>query len=212
MLLIGRNPVAQDFIVAYSIMVFTAAIARVSFDGVNNAVFNPLNDSSMIGFSILRTGAAFVVPIEEDNHTGCRFDIVICPLATILEPIDAVDAACVFGNDASLDIPALISAPRYKTGAPFYARSETVPAPVGFTAYIIKLNDRMLVIEVLAGIIAKVVEHRFVLHVMPVDDVVIALSHHAVLVNIRNAVIAVLLLKAVLQIVVRIKVLDDLFI
>ena len=39
---------------------------------------------------------------------------------------------------------------------------------------------------------------------MPVDDVVVALSHHAVLVNIRNAVIAVLLLKAVLQIVVRI--------
>ena len=60
----------------------------------------------------------------------------------------------------------------------------------------------MLDIEVLAGIIAKVVEHRFVLHVMPVDNVVIALSHHAVLVNIRNAVIAVLLLKAVLQIVV----------
>ena len=37
---------------------------------------------------------------------------------------------------------------------------------------------------------------------MPVDDVVVALSHHAVLINIRNAVIAVLLLKAVLQIVV----------
>ena len=139
MLLIGRNPVAKDFIVAYSIMVLTAAIARVSFDGVNNAVFNPLNDSSMIGFSILRTGATLVIPIEEDNHAGCRFDIVIGPLTAILEPVDTVDTACVFGNNASLDIPALIGAPRYKAGAPFYARSETVPAPVGFTTHIAKL-------------------------------------------------------------------------
>ena len=129
MILIGRNPVSQDFVVAYSIMVFTAAIAGVSFYRVDNAVLNPFNDTCMIGLAVLRTGAALIIPIEEDNHTGCRFDIVICPLATVLEPVDAVDASCVFGNNAGFDITALIGAPRYKAGAPLNARAETVPAP-----------------------------------------------------------------------------------
>lgn len=75
-------------------MVFAAAIAGVPFDGVDNAVLNPFNDTGMIGFAVLRAGAAFVIPIEEDDHTGCRFDIVICPLASILEPVDTVDTAC----------------------------------------------------------------------------------------------------------------------
>ena len=65
MILIGRNPIPQDFVVAYSIMVLTAAIARVSFDGVNNAVLNPLNDAGMIGFAVLWAGTALVIPIEE---------------------------------------------------------------------------------------------------------------------------------------------------
>lgn len=64
--LISRNPVAQDFIVAYSIMVFSAAITGVSFDRVDNAVLNPFNDTGMIGLSILWAGTALVVPIEED--------------------------------------------------------------------------------------------------------------------------------------------------
>ena len=127
MILIGRNPVAQDFIISHSIMVFAAAIAGVPFDGVDNAVLNPFNDTGMIGFAVLRAGAALVVPIEEDNHAGCRFYIVICPLATILEPSDAVYAACVLRNDASLDISTLISAPRYKAGAPLHAAAEAVP-------------------------------------------------------------------------------------
>ena len=90
----------------------------------------------------MRAGAAFVIPIEEDDHTWCRFDIVICPLASILEPVDTVDTACIFGNNTSLDIPALIGAPRYKAGAPLNARAETVPAPVGLTAHITKLRQR----------------------------------------------------------------------
>ena len=125
--LISRDTISQDFVVAYSIMVFAAAIARVSFDGVNNAVFNPLNDASMIGFAVLWAGAALVIPIEEDNHTGCRFDIVIGPLASILEPVDAVDTACVLRNNAGVDIAAFVRAPADEAGAPLHAAAEAVP-------------------------------------------------------------------------------------
>lgn len=123
-------------------MVFAAAIAGVPFDGVDNAVLNPFNDTGMIGFAVLRAGTAFVIPIEEDDHTWCRFDIVICPLATIFEPVDSVDTACVFGNYASLDIPALIGAPRDKAGTPLNTGTEPVPAPVGLTSHIAKLRQR----------------------------------------------------------------------
>ena len=104
MLLVGRNPVSQDFIVTNGIMVFAAAIARVSFDRVNNAVLNTLNDARMVGLSVLRSGTAFIIPIEEDNHARSRFDIVIYPLTTILEPLNAIDTACVLRNDAGFDI------------------------------------------------------------------------------------------------------------
>ena len=86
----------------------------------------------MIGFAVLRAGAALVIPIEEDNHTGCRFDIVFCPLATIFEPVDAIYAACVFGNDGTtmgaeikiaagrgsglLFLAAILTLPRAKAG------------------------------------------------------------------------------------------------
>lgn len=107
-------------------MVFTAAIARVSFDRVDNAVLNPFNDTGMIGFSVLRTGAAFVIPIEEDYHTWCRFDIVICPLATILEPVDTVDTACVFGNYSSLDTEKGISDSNTRMFSPTEERSDVI--------------------------------------------------------------------------------------
>ena len=69
-----QRSVSQDFVVAYSIMVFTAAIAGVALNGVDNTVLNPLNDTGMIGFAVLRAGTALVIPIEEDNHTRSRFD------------------------------------------------------------------------------------------------------------------------------------------
>ena len=125
--LISRDTISQDFVVAYSIMVFAAAIARVSFDGVNNAVFNPLNDASMIGFAVLWAGAALVIPIEEDNHTGCRFDIIIRPLPTLPEPLDTVDTAGELGNDTGVDIAAFVCAPADDAGAPLHAAAEAVP-------------------------------------------------------------------------------------
>ena len=139
MLLIGRNPVSQDFIIAHSIVVFSTAIAGVAFDGVDNAVLDPLDDTGMIGFAVLRARAPLIIPIEEDNHTGSRFNVVVGPLASILEPVDAVDAASILRNDASLNITTLIRAPAHKASASFNAAAEPVPAPVRFSADITDL-------------------------------------------------------------------------
>ena len=108
-------------------MVFTAAITGVSFDRVDNAVLNPLNDTGMIGFAVLRTGTALVIPIEEDNHTGCRFDIIIRPLPTLPEPLDTVDTAGELGNDTGVDIAAFVRTPADEAGAPLHAAAEAVP-------------------------------------------------------------------------------------
>ena len=122
-------------------MVFTTAITRVSFNRVDNTVLNTLNNTSMVGFAVLRARTSLVIPIEKDNHAGGRFNIVFGPLATILKPVNAIYTACIFRANASFDITALIGAPRDKAGAPLNARAKPVPSPVGLTANVAKLRQ-----------------------------------------------------------------------
>ena len=88
----------------HGILVLSAAIAGIALDGIDNAVFAFLHDADMIGLTVLRAGAAFVVPIEEDDHAGRGLHRVICPLPTLPEPLDTVDAACELGNDTGIAI------------------------------------------------------------------------------------------------------------
>lgn len=125
--LIRWNSISQDFIVAYSIMVFAAAIAGVALDGVDNAVFDLLDDTDMIGLTVLRTGVALVVPIEEDNHAWRGLHGVIRPLPTLPEPLDTVDTACELRNDTGVDIAAFVRTPADEAGAPLHAAAEAVP-------------------------------------------------------------------------------------
>ena len=125
--LVGDYAISENFIIANRVLIDAAAIAGVALDGVDNAVFDLLNDTDMIGFAVLRTGAALVIPIEEDNHTGCRFDIIIRPLPTLPEPLDTVDTACELRNDTGVDIAAFVCAPADEAGAPLHAAAEAVP-------------------------------------------------------------------------------------
>ena len=68
--LVGDYAISENFIIANRVLIDAAAIAGVAPDGVDNAVFDFLDDANMIGLTVLRAGAAFVVPIEEDNHAG----------------------------------------------------------------------------------------------------------------------------------------------
>ena len=125
--LVGDYAVAENFIMANRVLIDAAAIAGVALDGVDNAVFNFLDDTDMIGLTVLWAGAALVVPIEEDNHAGRGLHGVIRPLPTLPEPLDTVDTACELRNDTGVDIAAFVRAPADEAGAPLHAAAETVP-------------------------------------------------------------------------------------
>ena len=125
--LVGGYTVAENFIIANRVLIDAAAIAGVALDGVDNAVFDLLNDTDMIGLTVLRARAALVIPIEEDNHTGCRFDIIIRPLPTLPELLDTVDTACELRNDTGVDIAAFICTPADEAGTPLHTAAKAVP-------------------------------------------------------------------------------------
>lgn len=102
--LIGRDTVAENFIIAERIIPSVAAIASVAFNGVNSAVFHLFHDTHMIGKSVLWAGGTiWRVPIKEDNHTRRRLCAVVSPLSTIFEPLNAIDTACKFRDDTIVD-------------------------------------------------------------------------------------------------------------
>ena len=123
----GRYPIAENFIIANRVLIDAAAIAGVALDSVDNAVFDFLDDTDMIGLPVLRAGVALIIPIEEDNHAGRGLHGVIRPLPTLSEPLDAVDTACELRNDTGVDIAAFICTPAYKAGAPLHTAAEAVP-------------------------------------------------------------------------------------
>lgn len=125
--LVGNYAISENFIIAKRILIDAAAVAGVALDGVDNAVFDFLDDTDMIGLTVLRAGAALVVPIEEDNHAGRGLHRVICPLPTLPEPLDAVDTSGELGNDTGVDIAAFVRTPADEAGAPLHAAAEAVP-------------------------------------------------------------------------------------
>lgn len=63
--IVGDYAISENFIIAKRILIDAAAVAGVALDGVDNAVFDLLDDTDMIGLAVLRTGAAPVIPIEK---------------------------------------------------------------------------------------------------------------------------------------------------
>lgn len=112
---------------ANRVLIDAAAVAGVALDGVDDAVFNFLDDTDMIGLTVLRAGTALVVPIEEDDHAGRGLHGVIRPLPTLPEPLDTVDTTCELRNDTGVDIAAFVCAPADETGAPLHTAAEAVP-------------------------------------------------------------------------------------
>ena len=125
--LVGDYAISENFIMANRVLIDAAAVAGVTLDGVDNAVFDFLDDANMISLTVLWAGAALVVPIEEDNHAGRGLHGVIRPLPTLPEPLDTVDTACELRNDTGVDIAAFVCAPADEAGAPLHAAAEAVP-------------------------------------------------------------------------------------
>lgn len=125
--LVGDYAISENFIIANRVLIDAAAVAGVALDGVDNAVFDFLDDTDMIGLAVLWAGAALVVPIEEDDHAGRGLHGVIRPLPTLPEPLDAVDTSGELGNDTGIDITAFVRTPADEAGAPLHAAAEAVP-------------------------------------------------------------------------------------
>lgn len=125
--LVGDYAVAENFIMANRVLIDATAIAGVALDGVDNAVFDLLDDTDMVGLTVLQAGVALVVPIEEDDHAGRGLHGVIRPLPTLPEPLDTVDTAGELGNDTGVDIAAFVCAPADEAGAPLHTAAEAVP-------------------------------------------------------------------------------------
>lgn len=125
--LVGDYAISENFIIANRVLIDAAAIAGVALDGVDNAVFDLLNDTDMIGLTVLRARAALIIPVEEDDHAGRGFHRVICPLPTLPEPLDAVDTACELRNDTGVDIAAFICTPADEAGTPLHTAAKAVP-------------------------------------------------------------------------------------
>ena len=82
-------------------------------------ILNFLDDTNMIGQTILRPGFAIGrIPVKEDNHTGHRCGSSICPLPTILEPLNTPYATGELGNNTGINIAALVGTPGHETGTP----------------------------------------------------------------------------------------------
>lgn len=112
---------------ANRVLIDSAAVAGVALDGEDDAVFDFLDDTHMIGLTVLWAGAALVIPIKEDDPAGRGLHRVICPLPTLPEPLDAVDTSGELRNDTGVDIAAFVRTPADEAGAPLYAAAEAVP-------------------------------------------------------------------------------------
>ena len=111
----------------YAVLVYPTAITGVSLNGINDTVFDFLDNTGVVGLSVLRTRRTLVIPIKENNHSGDRLGRTVDLLSAIFEPLDAVHAACIFGYNTGVNIAALIGAPADEAGAPLHAAAEAVP-------------------------------------------------------------------------------------
>lgn len=125
--LVGGYTVAENFIIANRVLIDAAAVAGVALDGVDNAVFDFLDDTDMIGLTVLWAGAALIIPIEEDDHAGRGLHGVIRPLPTLPEPLDTIDTSCELRNDADIDVSAFICTPADEAGTPLHTAAKAVP-------------------------------------------------------------------------------------
>ena len=48
-----QNSISEDFVVIYAVLVYSAAITRVSLNGINDTVFDFLDNTGVVGLSIL---------------------------------------------------------------------------------------------------------------------------------------------------------------
>ena len=121
--LICGDAVAADLVVAHGVLPLFAGVGHVALHGVDDAALAPLHDAHMVGKAVY----AVAGPIQKDDVAGVREVVPVGPLTPVLEPLFPDGAPGELGDDAGLDIAALLGAPTDEAGAPFHPAGEAVP-------------------------------------------------------------------------------------
>lgn len=117
-------------------MILPANVAGIALYGVNHVALHLFHNAHVIRLPV----QAVCLPIEKDDIAGIGRILVIPPQTAGFEPLLSRANSGKFGKDTGFDVPALIRTPAHKTGAPFHTAAKTIPAPVGFAAYIPNLR------------------------------------------------------------------------
>ena len=108
--LIDGDPVTADLVVAHGVLPLLAGVGHVALHGVDDTALAPFHDAHMVG----QTVYAVAGPIQKDDVAGVRQIVPVGPLAPVLEPLFPGGAPGKLGDDAGLDIPALVGTPTDK--------------------------------------------------------------------------------------------------
>ena len=121
------------------VLAFPAGIAGIAFHGIDDPALHLFHNAYMVRSSVL--AFVLIIPIEKDQVAGAWFIAAVLPQSSLPEPLDADGAACELGDDAGVQIAALIGTPGNKSRAPIHPALEAIPGPIGPTAYIAELGE-----------------------------------------------------------------------
>lgn len=66
--LIAQHSISINFVVSNGITPLAAFITRVTFYGIDPAIFHPLHDAYMVGHSVLGSRVStWIVPVKEND-------------------------------------------------------------------------------------------------------------------------------------------------
>ena len=92
-------------------MLTLAGVTGIALDGVDHAALALFYNANVIAASV-------ALPIEEDQVAGLRQIVSVLPLSVFLEPSHSIRTKREFRDNARVDIPALVGAPRHIASAP----------------------------------------------------------------------------------------------
>ena len=101
---IGRDAVAVDRAAPDRVAPLPTGISRVALHGVDDAVLAPFHDADMVGFPV-------TLPVKEDDLSCFWRKAAVLPLPSVLKPLGAIYASRKLGDNAAVDIAALVGTP-----------------------------------------------------------------------------------------------------
>src|SRR5699024_4718303 len=111
-LICNGHTVPFNLPITHGVRILTHLVVGIALYGVDPAIFYFLHDAYVVGDERIAA-----IPLEENDHSRFRGCGTWEPLAPVLKPFDAHATAGEFGENARVQVAALIGAPADKYGA-----------------------------------------------------------------------------------------------